>query len=130
MPSDLAVGAAEAVPAQPGTPADFRDFLPARLKQILGTDELVALDEAARSWAAARGRRLPVDIRLSLPFARRGVFVNVLAGRERRGRDRLRRERTRRPLATVGNVIFMTMLVGLAYSGLIVGALAFSGIVE
>jgi hypothetical protein len=130
MPSDMAVdtggGPRQIEPAAAG----LADFLPEMLRHDLSSEQLAAIEHAARDWSHARGRRLPVDLRFSLPLPFRGVFVNVMAGSERRSRARRTEERQRRPLATVGNVMVMTCMVGLLYSALLLAALALSGIVE
>lgn len=132
MPSDITAGRSQPAPAQEQeqAAAGFADFLPETLRRELGTRQVAEIEEAARAWAQARGRTLPVDIRFSLPLPFRGIFVNVLAGGERRSRSRQRADRARRPLATAGNVVFTACLVGVMYSGLVIGVLAFSGIVE
>ena len=60
---------------------------------------------AARSSA----NRYPVNIRLTVPFLPRPLFVTLIIGTERRGVERLREERLRHPLATRGN---MTTMIG------------------
>lgn len=130
MPSDLTMNeGCEALPA-PATGGKLADFLPAKVCRQLAEQDLVAIEDAARQWMRERGRSLPVDIRFSIPLPFRGIFVNVMAGGERRSKNRRRTERRRRPLATAGNVIFTASLVGLMYTGMLVGTLVFSGIVE
>ena len=57
--------------------------------------------------------RYPVDIRVSVPFLPQAFFVTLIAGRERRGAQRLIQERERHPLNSWGNlatfVVFSTL---------------------
>jgi hypothetical protein len=130
MPSDIAIGTGQSLQPDPAVPAGIADFLPEMLRHDLSREQVAAIERAAQDWTRARGRQLPVDLRFSLPLPFRGVFVNVMAGSERRSRARRAEERRHRPLATVGNVMLMTCMVGLLYSALLLAALALSGIVE
>jgi|KBSSwiStaDraftv2_1062776.scaffolds.fasta_scaffold1145686_1 hypothetical protein len=47
---------------------------------------------------------LPINIRVTIPFIPRPIFLAVIAGPERRSAARRRLERARHPLATWGNV--------------------------
>lgn len=130
MPSEITMDEGCGTRPLAATGARFADFLPEQLSQRLAEQDVTAIEQAARQWMRSRGRPLPVDIRFSVPLPFRGIFVNVLAGRERRSSARRRTERRRRPLATAGNVIFTATLVGVIYTGLLIGTLVFSGIVE
>jgi hypothetical protein len=46
----------------------------------------------------------PVNIRITIPFLARPIFLTFIVGRERRGRARLQQERLRHPLNTWGNL--------------------------
>ena len=78
---------------------------------------VLALDErqraALREAAAipANSDRPPVNIRLSIPFLRWRFFIAVFGGAERRAPERLARDRTQNPLATLGNLLFVTGVV-------------------
>ena len=64
-------------------------------------------DSVARSDAPAV--RYPVNIRLTIPFVTRPLFLTLIIGRERRGPERRRTERLLHPLNTWGN--FLTFFV-------------------
>jgi hypothetical protein len=46
----------------------------------------------------------PVNIRVTVPFVPRPLFVTLIIGQERRGRARLKQERRLHPLNTWGNL--------------------------
>ncbi len=52
-----------------------------------------------------------VDVRLSIPFLWRRFYFVLLAGPERRSRERRTSERLRRPLATIANVVFFALFL-------------------
>jgi hypothetical protein len=54
----------------------------------------------------------PVNLRLTIPFYPRFLFVTLIVGSEKRGRSRLRSERGRYPVSTWGNVLVVTMALG------------------
>jgi len=58
-----------------------------------------------------------VDIRLSIPLLIRRYYMVLICGQERRGKARRIEERQRRPLATIGNAIFLTIVAALALYG-------------
>lgn len=91
----------------------------ARAKDV---PELAALppEQRAEAWrarhAATWRRDHPVDIRLTLPlWPGRRYFVTIIAGREKRSAERVRRERVLHPLLRPGNLAFL--LLGLVISG-------------
>ena len=67
-------------------------------------------DPETASWAGEHA----VNIRLSIPLVFRRFYVTIVAGPERRDRERLEAERARHPVYKLGNIVF------LGYSGLIV----------
>ncbi|MEP4378168.1 MAG: hypothetical protein ABJ215_15345 [Alphaproteobacteria bacterium] len=72
----------------------------------------------------------PVDLRVTVPVPGRPVFLSVLAGPERRSKTRRSVERTRHPLRTIGNIIFLgSSLVGVYVLGL-VGFLAAGSVLQ
>ena len=73
-------------------------------------DQLAALDDAL---ADKPKRRPPVNIRFTL-FGR--VFLVVLAGREGRHRERRAAERSRHPLRTVANILFLAWVAVMGLS--------------
>jgi hypothetical protein len=49
--------------------------------------------------------RYPVNLRFTMPFYPRRLFVTLIMGQEKRSDDRLREERIKNPLNTWGNVV-------------------------
>ncbi|MGY9105818.1 MAG: hypothetical protein ACKVG0_04680 [Alphaproteobacteria bacterium] len=47
----------------------------------------------------------PVNLRFTIPFYPQPLFVTLIIGREKRGRDRLREERHLHPIQTWGNLL-------------------------
>ena len=94
--------------------------LPPSLREGFSSEQRAALREAADrcNWGGHA-----TDIRLSIPLISKRYYLVLLAGEERRNRDRLRREREERPVATLGNVAF---LVGLVSLGTIIGSFAWT----
>jgi hypothetical protein len=68
----------------------------------------------------------PIDLGFSL-F---GVYLRVVAGRERRSPDRREHERDRRPLGTFGNMLFAGSLSGVVLTVLIVVVLVYSSVLS
>jgi len=130
MPSDAAIVGHHARQAIGPTAAGLAEYLPETLRRELSPGQLVEIEQAAREWMQTRGRALPVDIRFSLPLPFRGVFVNILAGSEQRSRTRREQECQRRRLASVGNLLVAICVIAFLNGGLLIGALALSGIVE
>ena len=67
----------------------------------------MTIAETTALTAQASVARYPVNIRLTVPFLPRPVFVTLIIGPERRASDRRREERKRHPLATRGNLATM-----------------------
>ncbi len=61
------------------------------------------------SAAFQRGDRMPerypVNLRFTIPFFPRPLFVTLIIGRVKRGAERLREERARHPINTWGNLL-------------------------
>lgn len=57
------------------------------------------------SKTEATPMRYPVNLRFTIPFYPRSLFVSLIMGQEKRSEGRLREERTRHPLDTWGNII-------------------------
>ncbi len=49
--------------------------------------------------------KFPVDLRLTIPFYPKPIFVALIMGREKRGPERLHEERLRHPLEGWGNIV-------------------------
>jgi len=87
------------------------------------------LQELERVLSASASRRLPVDIRVTVPVLWRRYFITVLAGPERRSAERLKQERAKHALWTFTNVcsiIFLVLMFLPAFIGLI-HIIAFAG---
>ncbi len=72
-----------------------------------------------------------IDIRLSIPLLVRRFYLVLICGQERRSQARRAEERRRRPLATIGNAVFLTVtaalfLYGCAFLGTAAYILLFS----
>jgi hypothetical protein len=93
-------------------------------------EHATAAAETARAMGMSRGLAAgdrvwmahPVDIRLSLPLPFGRYYLTLVAGPERRSRRRLADDRQRRPLATLGNLVFFF------FSALGINALAMLGL--
>ena len=86
-------------------------------------------EAAPAEWVA----RHAVNIRLSIPFFFGRFYLTIVAGRERRDTTRLKDERQKHPLSTLGNLTFLFFLGtvgGLAMLAMIqfLGSLALQGL--
>ena len=70
--------------------------------------QLAAIESALENRSR---RRLPLDIRVSVPFFRRRFFLVFLGGSEGRSPERLKRERVKHALWTFTNVCTLVFLV-------------------
>ena len=67
-------------------------------------------EQRAQLWEAGHAvtwKRHPVNIRVKLPWLPRRLFVTLVAGSERRARERLAMEGRLHPLLRIGNVFFL-----------------------
>lgn len=67
-----------------------------------------------------------INIRLSIPLFFTSVYLTIVAGTERRSPDRLRQERGKHPLATLGNLLcfgYSGVVLALALSALAITAI-------
>jgi len=85
-------------------------------------DEQVATLAAAiaetRPW-----RQHPINIRLTLPWFSRRLFITLIGGVDRRNSERRARDRQAHPLSTRSNVIFLSIVAVGLYA--IAGVIAF-----
>ena len=72
------------------------------------------LRELERVLVASPSRRLPIDIRMTVPFFRRRYFMTFVAGRELRSAERLKQERAEHAFWTFANGCFCLFLLMLA----------------
>lgn len=80
-------------------------------------------DPESASWASDH----PVNIRLSIPLVFRRFYITIVAGTERRNRERLEAERGKHQLCKLGNIVFLGysgLIVLLAIAAMIIGASA------
>ncbi len=76
-----------------------------RLSSDIGGDDRGAPGIAQRNAPGGESwDRHPVNLRLSIPLPVGRYYVTLVAGKERRGTERLASERRKHPLLTFGNV--------------------------
>ncbi len=76
-----------------------------RLPSAIGGDDRGAPSIAQRSAPGGESwGRHPVNLRFSIPLPFGRYYVTLVAGKERRGTERLASERRKHPLLTFGNV--------------------------
>ena len=76
-----------------------------RLASDIGGDDRGAPGTARRSAPGGESwGRHPVNLRLSIPLPFGRYYVTLVAGKERRGAERLASERRKHPLLTFGNL--------------------------
>ena len=76
-----------------------------RLASDIGGDDRAAPGIARRSAPSGESwNRHPVNLRLSIPLPFGRYYVTLVAGKERRGAERLASERRKHPLLTFGNL--------------------------
>lgn len=80
------------------------------------------------SRAEAPASRYPVDLRLTIPFYPRPLFVCLIIGRERRSAERRAEERALHPLETWGNfavstIVGMALGIAILFLGIALGGL-------
>jgi len=89
--------------------------------------------QRAALWNAAKPvswRHHPINIRLSFPFFGRRHFITIVGGNERRSLERVSRERSRHPIRTAGNLLFMLGVGGTFYLFAVLGIFLFSNLIE
>lgn len=92
---------------EPMDPEVARSFTDAQLREL------------ERVLAAPASRRLPLDIRITVPFLWRQYFITFLAGSEQRSRERLTEDRARHALWTFANVSSFVFLLALSIPAII-----------
>lgn len=82
-------------------------YLPPHIAASLDPQQLDALQVAFHQalLEQTRRRRHPVDLRISLPFIGSRFYLVLLAGPERRSRERLASDRQLHPIWTLGNLM-------------------------
>lgn len=82
----------------------------------------------AEARAPTRETRLapPINIRITIPILGKRFYFALLAGKERRGDERLALERRRNPIFTKSNVVFLLAGAAVLYALTIATFLAFA----
>lgn len=101
--------------------------LPRWVAETLTAEQKDAIAQAMREppWKVH-----PVDIRLTVPFLKRGLYVTVVGGGEKRGRERRARDRGLRPMRTAANVLFMLGIATILYLAAFVAIALYAAIIE
>jgi hypothetical protein len=86
----------------------FAGSMPAHTAETFSDAQLRAIIRAygVRSWG-----RHAIDIRFTLPLLARTYYFVFLAGIDKRPRSRNRAERHSHPLATLGNFLFLSLVL-------------------
>lgn len=99
----------QALPALRGT---IQDRLVERMDpEVANSFTKAQLLELERVLSAPSRRRLPIDIRLTVPLLRHRYFLTLLATPERRSAARLKAERATREPWSFGNICFFVFLL-------------------
>ncbi len=69
----------------------------------------MSIAETSAFQRPASAGRYPINLRMTIPFFPRKLFITIIVGQEKRGRDRLAEERARHPINTWGNVLTVTV---------------------
>jgi hypothetical protein len=72
--------------------------------------------------------RYPINLRITIPFYPRAIFVTLIVGSEKRALGRLSSERERNPVNTWGNVIAVTLALSVASVAALFAALVASAL--
>ncbi|MEO1094828.1 MAG: hypothetical protein AAFX01_08010 [Cyanobacteria bacterium J06638_28] len=86
----------------------FLNRLPEDVAASFTAEQLSALQSALQftQW-----RRHPIDLRLTLPLFWKRFYVVLVAGPERRSKERLKADRSRNPIWTLSNVGFVLAFI-------------------
>ncbi len=93
--------------------------VPQEVAASFTASQLEAIENALENRSR---RRLPLDIRLSIPFFRGRFFLVFLGGSEKRSPERLKRERVKHALWTFTNIctlVFVALFIVPAVIGMI-----------
>jgi hypothetical protein len=75
----------------------------------IDAESVVQRDSFSRADSAPG--RYPVNLRFTVPFFPRSLFVTFIMGREKRSAQRRQEERTRHPISTFGNLITVSTVL-------------------
>ncbi|MAG95839.1 MAG: hypothetical protein QF797_02375 [Alphaproteobacteria bacterium] len=91
-------------------------------------------DSQRSALVAAMGEALPgrhsINLRLSIPLLVTRIFLTVIADVERRGSGRRSAERGRHPVATLGNIAFLVLVVVTLYALALLATLIYGSVIE
>lgn len=87
-------------------------------------------DAIAKALHEPAWKSHPVNIRLSVPFLKRGFYLTVVGGGEKRGRERRAHDRDRHPLRTTANILFALGLMTVLYAAALVAIALYAAIIE
>jgi len=104
------------------------DQLPENIRSSLTDGQRGALQEAWQKVGWQRDHA--VNIRFSLPFFFRRLFVTVVAGVEKRTPQRVAHDNESHPFRTIGNFLFLGAMAISIYLIALAGVLAYSSIIE
>ncbi len=107
--------------------ASILDRIPPHILAGFTAEQRAAIGAAARDSAVSARA---VNLRLSIPFPFRRVYLTILAGRERRGDERRKSDRGAHPLRTAGNFMFVIAAAIGFYVIAAVSILVYSSILE
>ncbi len=101
--------------------------LPDDVRQSFSDSQRSALVSAMAEYLPGRHT---VNLRLSIPLLVTRIFLTVIADVERRGSGRRDAERGRHPVATLGNIAFVTLIVVALYALALLAALVYGSVIE
>ncbi len=105
----------------------FFDRLPPIIVEGLTPEQFSAIERAA-GHAAWTGH--PVNIRITIPLYFKNCYLTILAGADRRTRQRRAAERAKHPVRTVGNLLFVIAGAGFFYIAAVLAFLFYSSVLE
>ena len=110
MIANTQLSAAQPEAAACGRTEAFFRRMPKHVCESLTEEQRNAIAEAVRqSWWSNH----LVNLRFSLPLIFKRYYLVLLAGEERRSKERLREERSLHPISTLPNILFLLILVSI-----------------
>ncbi len=118
--SDWSVGVSTSGQGSPASQGNLWDSLLRSMDpEVARSFTDAQLRELERVLTAPTSRRLPIDVRITVPFLWRRYFITFLAGPEQRPAERLKEERAKRAIWTFANICFFLFLLALSIPTLI-----------
>ncbi|KAA5606052.1 hypothetical protein F1188_08555 [Roseospira marina] len=103
-------------------------MVPGRVEHEAGAPTDRVSDDALDAlFARHEDRAHTVNVRLSIPVFRWRFYLVMLGGRELRHAERRARDRSRYPLLTLGNVLFLAWFVFAVYAFVLIVSVAVQG---